>query len=197
MASHAAVGVDDDLASGESGVAHGPANDEASRGIDVILRVFVEQVRRNHGLNHVLQNAGAQFIVGNGLGVLRRNDDRIHTQDFAVRVVFNCDLGFAVGTKEGKSSILANLREPHGQLMRQRDGSRHQLLILIHRIPKHHSLVAGAAGVYAHGDVAGLFVDAGDDGAGVAVEAVEGVVIADGRRRCRGRPTGNRRRLWW
>src|SRR5208282_2491906 len=39
---------------------------------------------------------------------------------------------------------------------------------------------AGAAGVYAHGDVAGLFVDAGDDGAGVAVEAVEGVVVSDG-----------------
>ena len=44
VTSHAAVGVDDDLASGESGVAHGAADDEASRGIDVILRVFVEQV---------------------------------------------------------------------------------------------------------------------------------------------------------
>ena len=47
-------------------------------------------------------------------------------------------------------------------------------------IAKHHSLVAGAAGVYAHGDVAGLFVDGGDDGAGVGVEAVEGVVVSDG-----------------
>src|ERR1039457_5250773 len=64
--------------------------------------------------------------------------------------------------------------------MRQRNRSRDQLQILIHGIPKHHSLVAGAAGVYAHGDVAGLFVDAGDYGAGVGVEAVEGVVVADG-----------------
>src|SRR5208337_349015 len=63
--------------------------------------------------------------------------------------------------------------------MRQRNRRRHQLLILITRIPKHHSLVAGAAGIDAHGDVAGLFVDAGDDGAGVAVEAVEGVVVAN------------------
>src|SRR5208283_1710067 len=83
-------------------------------------------------------------------------------------------------TKEGERSILAHLRQPHRKLVRQRDGSRHQLLILIHRISKHHSLIAGAAGVYAHGDVAGLFVDAGDYGAGVAVEAVEGVVVADG-----------------
>jgi hypothetical protein len=65
-------------------------------------------------------------------------------------------------------------------LCARRDGRRHQLQSLIARIPKHHSLVAGAAGVYAHGDVAGLFVDGGDDGAGVAVEAVEGVVVADG-----------------
>src|SRR5580700_9276459 len=64
--------------------------------------------------------------------------------------------------------------------MRQRDRSRHQLLILITSITKHHSLVAGAAGVYAHGYVAGLFVDAGDYGAGVGVESEEGVVVADG-----------------
>ncbi len=180
MTSHAAIGVDDDLAAGESGVAHGPADDEASRGIDVVLGVFIEQVRGNHGLNHVLQNARAKFVVAHVLGVLGRDDNRIHAKHFALRIIFNCDLGFSIGTKEGKRSILANLREPHGQLVRQRDRSRHQLLILIDSIPKHHSLVAGAAGVYAHGDVAGLFVDAGDDGAGVGVEAVEGVVVADG-----------------
>src|SRR5262249_23417834 len=48
------------------------------------------------------------------------------------------------------------------------------------RIPKHHPLVAGTAGVDAHGDVAGLLVDAGDDGAGIGIESVEGVVVADG-----------------
>src|SRR5215467_5871168 len=64
--------------------------------------------------------------------------------------------------------------------MRQRNRHRHQLSGLITRIPKHHSLVAGAAGVHAHGDVAGLLVDGGDDGAGVGVESVEGVVVADG-----------------
>ena len=89
-------------------------------------------------------------------------------------------MGFAVGPEEGKGSVLAHLREPLRQLVGECDRSRHQLLILIHRIPKHHSLVAGAAGVHAHGDVAGLFVDGGDDGAGVAIEAVEGVVVSDG-----------------
>ena len=180
MTSHAAVGVDDDLASGESGVAHGPADDEASRGIDVILRIFIEQVRGNDRLDDVLQNARAQFVIRDRFRMLRRDDNSVHAKNFALRIIFNCDLRFSIRTKEGKSSILANLREPHGQLVRERDGSRHQLLILIDSIPKHHSLVAGAAGVYAHGDVAGLLVDAGDHGAGVGVEAVEGVVVSDG-----------------
>jgi hypothetical protein len=63
--------------------------------------------------------------------------------------------------------------------MRQRNRSRHQLLGFVTRESKHHSLVAGAAGVYAHGDVAGLLIDSGNDSAGVAVEAVEGIVVSD------------------
>src|ERR1700687_3629880 len=76
--------------------------------------------------------------------------------------------------------MLANLRKPHRQLMSKRNRRRHQFRSLITSKPKHHSLVAGSAGVDAHGDVAGLFVDAGDNGAGVGVEAVEGVVVSDG-----------------
>src|SRR5271157_523819 len=180
VTAHAAVGVDDDLAAGEAGVAHGASDDEASRGIDVIVGVFVEQMSRNHGLNHMLQNAGAEFVVDDSLGVLSRDDDRVHALYFSVGVVFDCDLGLAVRTKEGKCSILANLRKLLGELVRQRNGSRHQVRILIDRVAKHHSLVAGAADVHAHGNVAGLLVDAGDDGAGVGVEAVEGVVVTDG-----------------
>src|ERR1051326_7154286 len=180
VTAHAAVGVDDDLAAGESGVAHRAADDEASRGIDVVLSVFVEQMRGDDGLDHVLQNAGAQFVVGDGLGVLGGDDDRIHAENFSVGIVFDCDLRFTVGAKEGKRSVFANLREALSQLMRERDGSGHQLLILIHRVTKHHALVAGATGVDAHGNVSGLLVDAGDDGAGVAVEAVKGVVVSDG-----------------
>ena len=112
--------------------------------------------------------------------MLRGNDHRIHAQHFTLGIVFDCNLGFSIRTKEGKRSILAHLRESHGQLMRQRDGSRHQLLVLVAGVAEHHALIACAAGVYAHGDIAGLFVDAGDYGAGVAVEAVQGIVVADG-----------------
>src|SRR5207245_596051 len=57
---------------------------------------------------------------------------------------------------------------------------RHEIFIFVGGVPEHHALIAGAAGVYAHGDVARLLVDRADDRAGVRIEAVEGVVVADG-----------------
>ena len=56
VAAHAAVGVDDDLAAGEAGVAHRSADHEASRGIDVVLGVGIEQIGRDGRLNDVLQD---------------------------------------------------------------------------------------------------------------------------------------------
>ena len=74
----------------------------------MILRVLVEEFGGNDGLNHVLQNARAQFLVGDILRMLSRNDDRIHAKNLSVRIVFHCDLGFAVRPEEGKHSVLAN-----------------------------------------------------------------------------------------
>ena len=42
MCAPATIGVDDDLASGEAGVAHGAANDEVSAWVDVVFGVLVE-----------------------------------------------------------------------------------------------------------------------------------------------------------
>ena len=74
----------------------------------MILRVLIKEFGRNDGLNNILQNARAQFLVGDILRMLRRDDDRIHAKNFSVRIVFHCDLGFAVRPEEGKHSVLAN-----------------------------------------------------------------------------------------
>ena len=65
--------------------------------------------------------------------------------------------------------------------MAERNGHGHFLRGLVAGVAEHHALVPGAAHlvVGAQGDVGGLLVDAGDDAAGVAVEAVLGPVIAD------------------
>ena len=44
VAGHAAVGVDDDLAAGEAGVAHGAADDEPAGGVDAHLVVVVAEL---------------------------------------------------------------------------------------------------------------------------------------------------------
>src|ERR1035437_2593638 len=49
----ATVGVHDDLAAGEAGVAHRPADHKSSRRVDVILGVFVQPCVGQHSLNDV------------------------------------------------------------------------------------------------------------------------------------------------
>ena len=79
--------------------------------------------------------------------------------------------------------------------VRQPDRQRHEVFGLVAGVPEHHALVAGALAVEvvlarlagadlfalvdALGDVGRLLVDRHDHTAGVAVEAVEGVVVAD------------------
>jgi hypothetical protein len=110
--------------------------------------------------------------------------------------VLERDLGLAVGTQVGDLPGLADLGQALCQAVRRPDRQRHQVGRLVAGVPEHHALVAGAlrldavltglAGtdlftdVDALGDVGALLVDRDDDATGVAVEAVEGVVVADG-----------------
>src|SRR5262245_54276822 len=62
VAAHAAVGVHNDLAPGQPGIAHGAAYDETPRRVNVILGVGVEQAGWDGGLDHVLDDIGAQGL---------------------------------------------------------------------------------------------------------------------------------------
>jgi len=112
--------------------------------------------------------------------VLGRDDHGIDPARLAVGVIFHRDLAFAIGTKVAELAGFADLRQASGQLVGQGNGKRHELRGFIGCIPEHHALIAGSACVHAHGNVAGLFVDGRDHGAGVGIEAVDRVVIADG-----------------
>src|SRR5262245_60255407 len=63
VTTHTAVAIYDNLAAGETGVAHGPAYHETAGWIDVVLGVGVEQFRWDGSLNHVLENVAAQLLV--------------------------------------------------------------------------------------------------------------------------------------
>ena len=130
-------------------------------------------------MSELLVGQCAVLVFVAELCVLRGDDDSVDANGLVVRVILDRDLALAVGAKVGHLAGLADLTELERQLVRERDGRGHQLGGLIGGVAEHHALVAGAAGIHALRDVGALGVDGGDDGAGVRVEALERVVVAD------------------
>src|ERR1700689_4013696 len=93
------VSVHDDLATGETCVAHRPASDEAAGRVHVNLGGLIEHVRGENGLDDFLDDSFAEIALRNFVAVLRRDDDGVHTDRPAANV-FNGDLGFRVGAEE-------------------------------------------------------------------------------------------------
>ena len=192
MGSTAAVGIHDDLPAGETAVTLRATNDEAACGIDVDLGVLVHQLSGNRGLDDQFDHIPADLIQRCLGGMLGGDHHGIHTGGLAILVILHRHLRLAVGAQVIHQLFLTDLRQALGHLLGQGDRQRHQLRRLVAGVAEHHALIAGAVVqrtvtgllglqtlVHAHGDIAGLLVDVGDHGAGVAVEAVLGPVIAD------------------
>ena len=124
--------------------------------------------------------------------MLRAEHDGVHAHGVILLVIFDGDLRLAVGTQIVHQLLLAHGGQALGQLVRERDRQRHELRRLVAGVAEHHALIARAviervlAGllalervVDAEGNVGALLVDVRDDGAGLAVKAILGAVIAD------------------
>ena len=116
--------------------------------------------------------------------VLRRDDDGVDGDRLLV-LVHHRDLRLAVRAQPLDVAAAAAIGERLGEPMREQDRHRHELVGLVGRVAEHHPLVARAAGVDAHRDVRRLTVDRADHGAGLAVEAVAGIGVADALDRAR------------
>src|ERR1043166_4342799 len=81
------VGIDDDLASGQTGIALRAASHETARRVDVILRIFIEQFRRDGVLDDFLFDLGTQLFVADVCVVLRRNDDGFEAERPAIAIL--------------------------------------------------------------------------------------------------------------
>ncbi len=110
--------------------------------------------------------------------MLHAQDHRIDANRF-VSVVQHGNLGLPVGPDPGKIPGSSQLSQPFGEGVGQHDGCRHQGLGLVGGVAVHHTLVPGSAGIDSLGDIEGLLVDGGQDGAGVSVDAEVRVDIAD------------------
>ena len=105
---HAAVGVDDDLATGEPGVAHRAADLEATGRVDeepVTSRCRCRARRRPALTTWSAMSGWSRFSSDDVARVLCGHDDGVE-RDGAVTVVRDRDLGLAVGPQVGISPFL-------------------------------------------------------------------------------------------
>ena len=191
MTAHAAVGINDDLSAGQTAVTLWTADNKASGWVDEDLGIVAHQFLWNDGVDDMFLDVSADLLHLNIWRMLVGDDDGFNSNR---NIVFILDgyLGLAVWTQIRQGAVFAYLCQTFCQLVCQRNRQRHQLWGIVAGKAEHHALVAGAvvllaAGsffcfqrlVNAHGDVAGLFVNRGDNAAGIAVKAEFCTVVAD------------------
>jgi hypothetical protein len=193
VAGHAAVGVDDDLATGQAGVGVGAAQLEAAGRVDEHPHPLGGEVVGEDRVDHVLADVGGEQGLDVDVGAVLGGDDHGVEPDGLAALVLDGDLGLPVGPQVGDHAGAADLGQPARQPVGQGDRDRHQLRGLVAGEADHHALVAGALHVQRVGvagpllegvvdplgDVGRLLVDGDGDPAGRPVEAVLGPVVAD------------------
>ncbi|CAI9005570.1 NAD-specific glutamate dehydrogenase [Pseudomonas sp. IT-P44] len=180
---HAAVAVDDDLATGQTAVTHWAANDELASRVDVELGVFGQQFGRQHVLDDQLHHAFAQVFVRHFRVVLGRQYNGVDTDNLAAFVTAS-HLRLGVRAQPRQQAGFTGFGLALNQLVRERDRCWHQHVGFVAGVAEHQALVAGAL-IFRLGtvntlvDVRGLLADDVHHTASGAVEADIGAVVAD------------------
>ena len=94
----ASIRIDNNLATGDTGIALRASGDEPARRIDVILRVFVEELSGHCVSDYLFLNIRAQLLITDIVRVLLRDNDSVETEGSAI-TVFDRYLRLSVRTK--------------------------------------------------------------------------------------------------
>ena len=189
----AAVGVDDDLATGQSRVAVRPADDELAGRVDVVRDVVAGVFLGQHRADRLFDDLRLGVLgdrvaaaVQDRFVVLGADDDRVDADGLTLGVVFDRDLRLAVRSQVRQRAGLPQFRQLLHDAVGQVDRQRHQDVGFAARVTEHQSLVAGALFaldvarlVDALGDVRGLFVDRVQDAATVVRKPDVAVDVTD------------------
>jgi len=188
MSTPASVRVDDDLSSGQSGVTHGSTNDELARWLQVEDGVFIHILGGDNFLDDVGHENLSHGLELDVLIVLHGDDDRVHALGDAGTVlegVLARDLGLRVGSEPLAGSVTPEVSHSLVELVSENDGKRHGLLSLVRGITEHQTLVTGASlilittHVDTLGNIGRLLLEGNEDVAGLVVESLGRVIVAD------------------
>ena len=149
---------------------------------------------RHEDVAHVVANllqhlaVGFRLVAVNGedeLIVLRGDDNGIYAYGATVIVVLDGHLALGIRAQVGHlQSLAADVGEDAQDAVAQVEGQRQIVLGLVGGIAEHHALVAGALthgilALYAAVDVGALLMDGGEDAAGVGLEHIFALGVAD------------------
>ena len=147
MASHAAIGINDNLPSRQAGVALRAAHHKTSGGVDIILGLVIQELSGHNRCNDMLAQVCFNLLACYIRTVLCGNNDSVNAYRYAV-FVFHGDLGFAVRTQIVHYVGFADFCKAAGQPMRQSNRQRHKFWSFVRGIAEHHALVASANGFH-------------------------------------------------
>ena len=184
MTAHAAVGIHNDLASGQPRIAGGTANDKSAGGIDVIHNIIRKEAGGNNLFDHILHQR-FQCLFLHIRGVLVGDNNGGHADGLAV-LVLHGNLTLGVRAEEGIffRLFVTQPRQFRHDFVRIKDRGRHQFFRFIAGVTEHHTLVTGALCVifrFRHtlGNIGGLSVDADKDLAVVGRKSDLRIVVPD------------------
>ena len=188
---HAAIRVDDNFPARQPRIPLRPADHKAPRRIDVIFRLRIQILRRNHRADDVFNQILFNRLVRNLFPMLRRNDNRLDAHRFPV-IIFHRHLRLAVRPQIRKRPILSDLGQTTRKTMRHRERQRQKFRRLIRRVAEHHPLIARAdiilvrrvllrfeRLIHAHRDIRRLLVHRHQNAARLAIETVLRAVVPD------------------
>ena len=150
--------------------------------------LLIEVLGGDGGLDDLLKDLLAELLGGDLGSVLSGDDDGVDAEgnDGAVVVlVLNGDLGLGVGTAPGKGTVAAGLGHGGVQLVGKLEGEGEELRGLIGGIAEHDTLVTSTevlealVKVETLSDIGRLLLNGNEEVAGLVVEALGGVIVAD------------------
>ena len=189
VATRPAVGINDDFAAGETTIALGSPDDEATGRINEKFCASIEHLFWEHFTDEFFDNELLDLAMRDVLTVLGRNHHGSDADGF-VLTILNGDLGFGVGSEPGDFARLADPAEFTSEVVREHDGGGHKFRGFAAGEAEHQALIAcsllggflsrSAAGIDALGDIGALAGEGVHDVDAVGVEDVFGMSITDG-----------------
>ncbi|TSC97675.1 MAG: Uncharacterized protein Greene101449_1111 [Candidatus Peregrinibacteria bacterium Greene1014_49] len=185
MASVAAVGIHDDFSARKSAVTRGATDHKTSGRVDVKDSFCIDVVLADR-CNNVTFNISANLLVGNSFGVLCRNNDTTHAHRAAIIAIFHGHLTFAIRTQEADFLVLARFGKTLCEFVSECNRQRHELRRFITGESEHEPLISSALFFIAvrfridpEGNICALCPHADNDSAGLVIESIDGIVIAN------------------